>query len=76
MNTEDTLSGFQDFFLQPIIKDRSNYPYNDKEWNFQKFTKVYFSDRLNPPPPPSQKNNLKNTSGVQGGKMKNASKIH
>ena len=24
VNTEDTLSGFQDFFLQPIIKDRSN----------------------------------------------------
>ena len=22
--TEDTLSGFQEFFLQPIIKDRSN----------------------------------------------------
>ena len=25
VNTEDTLSGFQDFFLQPIIKDRFNY---------------------------------------------------
>jgi len=24
VNTEDTLSGFQDFSLQPIIKDRSN----------------------------------------------------
>ena len=24
MTTEDTLSGFQDFSLQPIIKDRSN----------------------------------------------------
>ena len=24
VNTEDTLSGFQDFFLQPIIKDRPN----------------------------------------------------
>ena len=24
VNTEDTLSGFQEFFLQPIIKDRSN----------------------------------------------------
>ena len=24
VNTEDTLSGFQDFFLQPIIKDRFN----------------------------------------------------
>ena len=23
VNTEDTLSGFQEFFLQPIIKDRS-----------------------------------------------------
>ena len=23
--TEDTLSGFQEFFLQPIIKDRPNY---------------------------------------------------
>ena len=23
-NTEDTLSGFQEFFLQQIIKDRSN----------------------------------------------------
>ena len=26
VNTEDTLSGFQEFFLQPIIKDRSNLP--------------------------------------------------
>ena len=25
VNTEDTLSGFQEFFLQPIIKDRSNF---------------------------------------------------
>ena len=24
VNTEDTLSGFQDFFFHPIIKDRSN----------------------------------------------------
>ena len=24
VNTEDTLSGLKDFFLQPIIKDRSN----------------------------------------------------
>ena len=24
VKTEDTLSGFQEFFLQPIIKDRSN----------------------------------------------------
>ena len=24
VNTDDTLSGFQDIFLQPIIKDRSN----------------------------------------------------
>ena len=24
VNTEDTLSGFQEFFLQPIIKDRSD----------------------------------------------------
>ena len=24
VNTEDTLSWFQEFFLQPIIKDRSN----------------------------------------------------
>ena len=24
VNTEETLSGFQEFFLQPIIKDRSN----------------------------------------------------
>ena len=24
MNTEDILSGFQEFFPQPIIKDRSN----------------------------------------------------
>ena len=24
VNTEDALSGFQEFFLQPIIKDRSN----------------------------------------------------
>ena len=24
VNTEDTLSGFHEFFLQPIIKDRSN----------------------------------------------------
>ena len=27
VTTEDTLSGFQDFFLQPIIKDRSNKAY-------------------------------------------------
>jgi len=26
VNTGDTLSGFQEFFLQPIIKDRSNIP--------------------------------------------------
>ena len=25
VTTEGTLSGFQDFFLQPITKDRSNY---------------------------------------------------
>ena len=25
VNTEGTLSGFQDFFLQPIIKDRPNW---------------------------------------------------
>ena len=25
VTTEGTLSGFQDFFLQPIIKDRPNY---------------------------------------------------
>ena len=25
VNTEDNLSGFQEFFLQPIIKDQSNY---------------------------------------------------
>ena len=24
VNTEDTLSGFQECFLQPIVKDRSN----------------------------------------------------
>ena len=24
VNTEDTLSGFQEYFLQPIIKDQSN----------------------------------------------------
>ena len=24
VNTEDTVSGFQEFFLQPIIKDRPN----------------------------------------------------
>ena len=26
VNTEGTISGFQDFFLQPIIKDRPNSP--------------------------------------------------
>ena len=26
VNTEDTLSGFQEFFLHPIIKDQSNIP--------------------------------------------------
>ena len=31
VNTEDTLSGFQDFFLQPIIKDRSNI---DTKWKY------------------------------------------
>ena len=25
VTTEGTLSGFQDFFLQPVIKDRPNY---------------------------------------------------
>ena len=30
VTTEDTLSGFQDFFLQPIIKDRSNCEKNKK----------------------------------------------
>ena len=28
VNTEDTLSGFQEFFLQPIIKDRSKNQVN------------------------------------------------
>ena len=28
VNTEDTLSGFQECFLQPIIKDRSNYDHS------------------------------------------------
>ena len=28
VNTEDTLSGFQEFSLQPIIKERSNYRTN------------------------------------------------
>ena len=28
MTTEGTLSGFQDFFLQPIIKDRPNIDHN------------------------------------------------
>ena len=28
VNTEDTLSGFQEFFLQPINKDRSNIGLN------------------------------------------------
>ena len=40
VNTEDTLSGFQEFFLKPIIKDRSNIFYfpmsqgsfNPKTW--------------------------------------------
>ena len=27
VNTEDTLSGFHVFFLQPIMKERSNYTY-------------------------------------------------
>ena len=27
VNTEGTFSGFQDFFLQPIIKDRPNISY-------------------------------------------------
>ena len=30
VNTEDTLSGFQEFFLQSIIKDRSNDGEADK----------------------------------------------
>ena len=28
VNTEDTISGFHDFFLQPIIKDRPNIVQN------------------------------------------------
>ena len=32
VNAEDTLSGFQEFFVQPIIKDRSNtsWDYRDQ----------------------------------------------
>ena len=33
MNTENTLSGFQEFFLQPIIKDRPNYSQNSMPLN-------------------------------------------
>ena len=35
VNTEDTLSGFQEFFLQAIIKDRSNsfFVRTVAEWN-------------------------------------------
>ena len=33
VNTEDTLSGFQELFLQPIIKDQSKtYPINYRLW--------------------------------------------
>ena len=31
VNTEDTLSGFQEFFLQSIIKDRSNLQIRNQE---------------------------------------------
>ena len=31
VKTEDTLSGFQEFFLQPIIKERSNISNSQKE---------------------------------------------
>ena len=31
MNTEDTLSGFQEFVLQSIIKDRSNVVVSEPE---------------------------------------------
>ena len=31
VNIEDTLSGFQEFFLQPIIKDRSNI---ETKWKY------------------------------------------
>ena len=36
VTTEGTLSGFQDFFLQPIIKDRPNtmfYLIKNRKWN-------------------------------------------
>ena len=35
VNTEETLSGFQDYFLQPIIKDRANT--EDTLSGFQEF---------------------------------------
>ena len=44
VNTEDTLSGFQDFILQPIIKDRStiwgaNFTQKVFEYNMLHFVK-------------------------------------
>ena len=41
VNTEDTLSGFQEFFLQPIIKDWSNDFGHYRVWGPEK--------DLNPP---------------------------
>ena len=32
-NTEDTLSEFQDYLFQPVIKDRANmFPLRDRRW--------------------------------------------
>ena len=63
VKTEDTLSGFQDFFLQPIIKDRPNTQLQSdkqktyilsKHWGnifytaiFFKIFYFYFSNKLN-----------------------------
>ena len=65
VKTEDTLSGFQDFFLQPIIKDRSkknkklSYFYLKRaEKNYDGYIGPLLDDRL--------KENLKNPETLKG----------
>ena len=43
VTTEGTLSGFQDFFLQPIIKDRpKNYFFCFSKFSFLRFLQTFF----------------------------------
>ena len=42
VTTEGTLSGFQDFFPQPIIKDWPNFPFIFLGKNFDVASDLYF----------------------------------